>query len=197
MDLTKLIELASANNGIIRTKQVVDAKIAKDYITRAVSERVLERIDHGVYLLSGTIPDDYFLLQIKRSRIVFSHTTSAYLNHLTTRDPIMLSFTVPLKYNVTELAGEGHKVYFSLPKNYNLGIIETKTMFGNPIRIYDAERTICDLFSARSEEDPYIALESLKTYLTSKEKDIFKLTEYAKQLGVEKTIRKKVEAMSI
>jgi predicted transcriptional regulator of viral defense system len=197
LNYDKLMALAKANNGIILAKRVVEAKIAKDYLSHAVKDGVLEKVARGVYVLKGTLVDDYYLLQLKRSKAVFSHTTSAYLNHLTTRDPIVLSLTVPTEYNVSDLITAGHKVYFMHRTKYAIGIIESKTMLGNKIKIYDAERTVCDLFSARYAGDPYIALESLKSYLQSSEKDLHKLMDYAKQLGVEKTLREKIEVMSI
>ena len=193
----KLTALAKSNNGIVKTKQVVDAGIAKDYLKHAVQDGVLDKVASGVYTLKGSIVDDFYLLQLTRKKIIFSHTTAAYLNHLTTRDPLVISFTVPNDYKVSDLANAGHKAYFCSQENYRLGIVEGRTMFGNPIKIYDAERTLCDLFSARFVGDPYIALESLKSYLISKEKDTFKLMKYAKQLGVEKTLKEKIEVMSI
>jgi len=193
----KLIEIAKTNNGVVQTQQAVDAGIHKAYLARAVKSGDFEKIASGVYLLNGYLEDDLYLLQLKWTKIIFSHTTSAYFNELTTRDPIVLTFTVPFGSNVTGLVRAGHKAYFCSKQNYELGLTKTETMFGNTIRIYDAERTICDIFSARFTGDYYVALESLKAYLTSKAKNINKLMKYAKQLGVEKNLCEKIQVMSI
>lgn len=193
----RVIALANDSNGIITTKQAVDTGIPKDYLKSALDGGILERVAAGVYVLYGTAVDDYYLIQLKRTKAIFSHATAAYLNGLTTRDPLVLSLTVPKTYNAHELSKAGHKIYYCREENYGLGIITTKTMFGNTIKLYNSERTLCDLFSARYQGDPYIALESLKAYLTSGQKDIHKLMKYAKQLGVEKALREKIEVMSI
>lgn len=83
----------------------------------------------------------------------------------------------------------------SQKNKFKLGIIETKTMFGNPIKIYNKERTICDLFSKKFKGDKYIAIESLKAYLLMEDKDIQKLIEYSKILGVKKELHKKLEVL--
>ena len=52
-------------------------------------------------------------------------------------------------------------------------------MFGNPIRIYNAERSICDMLRNGDFE---LELQNtvLRNYFRSKDKDLDKLLEYAK-----------------
>ena len=68
-------------------------------------------------------------------------------------------------------------------------------MFGNTIKIYNKERTICDLLSKKYKGDKYIAIESLKTYLLMEDRDIQKLSEYAEILGVKEELHKKLEVL--
>jgi len=192
---SKLIDLAKANNGIVKTSQVVEARIAKDCLQQAVSDGVFEKVSRGIYSLAEEIPDTEYALQLAKPKVIYSHSTSAYFNRLTTRDPIVYTVTVPQKYNATNLIKAGYKVYYASDKNYDLGITTCKTMFGNQIKIYDAERTLCDLFSARYDGDLYIQLESLKNYLRYGKKNINKLMTYAEQLGVQEKLRENSAAM--
>lgn len=195
-DYSKLLELAKNNNGIIRTKNAVESKIPKDYLKYAIQDGVLEKVKNGIYITSNTIPDEIYFLQLKSKDLIYSYETSAYFNKLTTRDPLTLSVTTKRENNVSYLKSS-YKLdfHFVSTTNLNLGVITTKTMLGNEIRIYDKERTLCDLLSKNYKGDRYVVNESLKTYLQQKDKDINKLLKYAKVLKVEKEVREKLEIL--
>ena len=67
--------------------------------------------------------------------------------------------------------------------------------YGGIKEIYDKERTICDLFSKNYVGDRYVVNESLKTYLKMEDKNLTKLLKYAKELGVEKELKDKLEIL--
>ena len=68
-------------------------------------------------------------------------------------------------------------------KIYNIGIIEVIDPYGNPIKIYNAERCICDIL--RNE---ILDIEQrnrvLDYYFKSKNKDVDRLLEYAKKFKI-------------
>jgi len=55
------------------------------------------------------------------------------------------------------------------------------------MKIYNKEKTICDMFRYRNKLGEDVALEGLKNYLTTGEKNIRKLREYGETCQV-KTI---------
>ena len=55
------------------------------------------------------------------------------------------------------------------------------------VKIYDKEKTICDLFRYRNKLGEDIAIEALKKYLRLKDYKIKKLSEYADKMRI-KTI---------
>jgi hypothetical protein len=65
------------------------------------------------------------------------------------------------------------------------GIDEKETKSGL-IRIYNQEKTICDLVRYQHKIGDDIVIESLKNYLKQKRKDINKLIKYAESLNVKK-----------
>ena len=78
--------------------------------------------------------------------------------------------------------------------HFDLGISEV--MIDHiPVRIYDKERTICDLFRMRSQFGMDVALETLKTYMSANEVHIQKLYEYAEKMRLKTVIRPYVEAL--
>lgn len=75
----------------------------------------------------------------------------------------------------------------------NLGVEYGKTPFGRNIKVYNKERTICDIVRNRNTIDSSIVNEGVRRYLSKKEKDIPKLLQYAEKFRVEKIIRQYVE----
>ena len=76
--------------------------------------------------------------------------------------------------------------YYVKPELHQLGAIDMKTTFGNVVQCYDAERTVCDLLRSRTRIDEETVIAAIKNYAESRNKDLNKLSEYAKQFKVEK-----------
>lgn len=64
-----------------------------------------------------------------------------------------------------------------------------KTTFGNMVRCYNAERCICDLLRSRNRLDEEIILSSIKNYVVFKEKNLNRLSQYARLFHVEQKIK--------
>lgn len=189
---SKLVKLAQ--NGLIRTKDVSAAKIGRDYLRYAVEDGVLENIAHGIYLLKNELEDKMFIFQLKNSKLIFSSYTSAYLLDLTTRDSDVFSVSAPLDYNNQKLL-HIHSVVREKKDIYGLGLSKVNTAFGNPVKIHDAERTVCDLFSSKYAGDKFVQVEALKNYLQSADKNLVKLFEYAKILGIYNELKMRIEVL--
>ena len=191
-DYSRLINLAK--NGVIKTMDVNAAGIGRDYLKYAVNDGIIENVAHGIYILKNELEDKLFIFQLKNSKLIFSANTSAFLLNLTTRDSDVFFASAPLNYNNSKLSGF-HNVVREKAEIYNLGLIEIETAFGNTVRIHDAERTICDLFSPKYAGDKFVQVEALKSYLQSSYKNLVKLFDCAKRLGVYDEIKKRIEVL--
>lgn len=191
----RLNDLIEKKNGLVLTKDVDGENIPRQYLALFVKENKLERVSKGVYLTPDTFDDEMYRLQTKNQRIIFSHETALYLHDLTDRDPIEWSVTVPYGYNASHLRKAGVKVYTVKKALHLMGVTEGKTLYGRPIKIYNRERTICDIVRNRNNIDIAILNESIKRYLESKEKNIPLLLRYAKELGVQNNLRTYVEIL--
>ena len=72
--------------------------------------------------------------------------------------------------------------------------IEMKSPSGNPIRVYNLERTLCDILRG-SGSDVQIVGEAMKRYAASKDKNIHKLMQYADQLRVKPKVLRYMEVL--
>ncbi|ANU28592.1 type IV toxin-antitoxin system AbiEi family antitoxin domain-containing protein [Planococcus versutus] len=192
---TQLLELIDRQDGLVLTRDAETAGIPRYYLTLLAREGIIERVGHGVYLTPDTFEDDLYMLQARSPQLIFSHETALYLHDLTDRDPISYSVTVPTGYHNQLLMNNGLQVYTVKKEWHELGVTESSTVYGRQIRLYNAERTLCDLFRQRNKVDADLLNDSMKRYLTRKEKNIPQLLRYADLFRVSSPIRKYVEIL--
>jgi hypothetical protein len=102
--------------------------------------------------------------------------------------------TFPKGYNTPSLKNENIIIKRTITENYSLGIVEINSPCGNPIRVYDIERSLCDILRGKGS-DIQIVGTAMKKYATSKEKDIHKLMQYADQLRVKPKVLRYMEVL--
>lgn len=192
---TQLLELITTQNGLILTRDAEAAGIPRHYLTLLVREGTIERISQGIYVTPEALEDELYMLQTRSPQLIFSHETALYLHDLTDRDPIAYSVTVPTGYHNRFLTEKGLHVYSVKKEWHELGVTETVSVYGRPIRLYNAERTLCDMFRQRNNVDIDLLNDSMKRYLAKKEKNIPQLLSYAEQFRVSSPIRKYVEIL--
>ena len=86
-------------------------------------------------------------------------------------------------------------VYTIKKELHDVGIVTMNTPFGNPVPVYDMERTICDLIRSRSGIEMQTFQDALKQYAKRKDKDLRKLMRYAQMFRVEKLLRQYLEVL--
>jgi len=103
--------------------------------------------------------------------------------------------TVPNGYNVHRLKNESVEFHWIKNEIHELGVMTIKTSHGNLIKVYDLERTICDIIKYRKKMDRAIVNSSLKEYINRSDAKRYKLTMYAKKLGISKIVSDVMEVL--
>ena len=78
---------------------------------------------------------------------------------------------------------------------FAIGLASAITMFGYTVRVYDLERTICDLFRSRSTVDPQDLQSAFQNYMRSAHTDLVKLMNYAREFRLVNVMRPYLEAV--
>ena len=191
----KIIKIAKENNGYITTKQVRNANISTVILTRLVNKKQLERISRGLYITTDTFYDDYYKYQLKSKNCVFSHATALYFYDLSDRTPIYFDMTVPYGYNGSLSKDKNITLHYVKKELLELGLTTITSPFGMPLKIYDIERTICDIIKSRNHMDKEIFAVALQRYAKSNNKDLLKLMKYAKKLKIDKLVIQYMEVL--
>jgi len=185
----KTIEkLLEKNNGILKTADVVAVGISKEYFYQYVKRSGMQKAAHGIYLSSDAWADEMYLLQAQFQKAVYSHETALYLHDLAEKEPMPLTVTVAANYNGSGLVKKGVKVFFVKKEWYEMGVCELRSPGGFPVKVYDMERTICDILRKRSEMDIAVFNYAVKEYIKREDKDYTRLGKYATTMRLERKL---------
>lgn len=183
------------NNGFLRNKDLVDNNIPSVYLTRLVNNNVIERVSRGLYVRTNSLPDDLIILQNKSKNAIYSNMTALYLYGFSDRLPIKYDITVNSGYNGSLQEVDNVNLFYTKKELLNLGEIVYRLDSGNLIKVYDLERTICDVIKNKNRLDQELANKALRKYFYSKEKNTLKLYEYAKKMKIYKKVRSVFEIL--
>lgn len=191
----KLESLMKSSKGVITAKLAYAHDIHREYLSEFTRQGKLERISHGIYITPDVWEDRMLIHQLRKEKMVYSHETALFLHDLTDRDPVVYCVTVPTGYNTSKLNEDGLIVYTIKKELFELGICIRQTVFGNDVRTYDMERTICDIIRDRNNQDAAVVSDALKKYARRSDKDLNRLMKYAELLRVEKILRNYLEVL--
>jgi len=191
----KILKIVEKNNGYVTTKEVVENGINKIFLTNMVRNGTLVRISRGYYGLPNYIEDEYYKIASKSKNARFSMATALYLHNLSDRTPLVYNVTLPFGYSGVLQKEKNVILNFVKRELLDLGVIEMTSPFGMKIKVYDVERTICDIIKSKNKMDAEIFSKALKEYAKSKNKNLSKLTKYAKAMNIEKKVSEYMEVL--
>lgn len=162
-----------------------------------IKQHRLRRVQHGIYVLvsADESDSDLVLAQQFYPQAVISMFTAADFHGLTTAIPRAVQITLPSQGTRHLEKPEYPEVeFFFAGKNIlDLGC-EMHEIDGYPIRVYDRERVVCDMFRYLRRVGQDMAIEVFKAYMSDrKHRDLDKLIDYSRQLRVYKYISNYVE----
>lgn len=176
-------------DGVVTNKNAESFNIHRAYLSELVKYGKLERVAPGLYLPLDSEQDAMQLYQMNKKRMVYSHETALYLHGLSKVFPLTYSVTVPAGYNTSKLNSDGMIVHTIKKELFEFGLCIRQTYFGNDVKTYDMERTLCDVLRDRKRQDISVITEAIKRYDSHNEKNREKLLEYSKILRIEKVMK--------
>ena len=187
--------LVQNNNGFLKTAEAIEMGVYRPWLSEYVRSRGLERVAHGLYMTGDAWHDEMYVIQTRYPAAVFSHETALYLHILAEREPDPYTITLKAGTNAKRLTDEGVRVYKVKESLFHEGVVRADSPAGHTLRLYNLERTICDLVRSRRNVEPQELLSAIKTYARSKERNIPLLMRYARAFSVEKLILQYLEVL--
>lgn len=186
--------ISNSNDGVITAKMITENGIHRGYLTTMLENGELIKVGTGLYLSADAWEDELYLLQLKYPRGVFSHETALYIHGFTDRTPAKFTMTFSHGYGTNALSKEPIHTKRVIKEKFDIGITQLETPCKNIVRVYDIERTLCDIVKGQGC-DIQIVNEAMKRYARMSGKDIHKLMEYAEIMRVKPKIMKYMEVL--
>lgn len=191
----KLVGIVKDNGGYITAKEIKDRNINRYHLSILLKDNKIIRISRGYYSLKNGFADNFYIMLSKSKRSVFSDATALYFHDLSDRNPSVYDITVPYSAGNSYKKEKNVNLHYVKKELLDLGLQEIKSPFGMKIRVYDIERTICDIIKNKNKMDAEIFTRALQKYSRLKSRDLNKLMRYAKQLKVDKKVREYMEVL--
>lgn len=190
----KYLNIINRNGGVITTKDAEKMGISRMHLKKMADNKIIQRLERGIYITDKFIYDEYYLFQIKHSNIVFSYNTALYLQGMTERTPSKMDVTTKRNINIYNYKYKIN-LYRVNDNILNLGKSKIKTNCGNTVTVYDLERTVCDIINNKSTMDIEIANKAIKKCIKSNKFSANKMFEYAKKMKIYEKVKNYMEAI--
>jgi len=189
-------DLISSHGGYIRADSLRENGFHSTQIATLVSSGMLIRLKRGLYTLAdGAERSELVDIQRAIPGGVFCLGTALSLHGIGTWEPPEVQLAIRRDYRITLPNLPQIRLFSFSGVRFELGIVEQATETGI-VRVYDREKTICDIIRFRNALGLDIAMEALKEYLKGRGRNIPRLIEYAKLLRMEGTMRGYLEALA-
>ena len=176
-------------NSYLTTKDVNDNNIPGFNLTKLIKDDKIERVSRGVYIKKNELADEFVILQSKSKNAIYSNTTALCLHGFSNRIPIKYDITINNGYNGSLQKEDNVNLFYTKRELLELGVINYKLDSGNIIKVYDLDKTICDIIKNKKKIDAEIFNKAIREYFYSKKKNTLKLYEYAKKMNIYNKVR--------
>ena len=190
-------EIFYINNGYIRTRELTSKGINRKYLRDLINEGAIERIKQGLYRWKDEkfdVEEDLVSVSKIVQHGVICLVSALSYKKLISYTPGEYTIAVRRNYNIRLPEYPPVKLYYFSEKYYIDGIEEID-IYGNTIKIYNIEKTICDCLRYKAKISKDIIIESIKEYIKRREKNISKLMDYANKAKVKDDIQKYLEVL--
>lgn len=192
---SKILDIIQRNGGYITTNELAKNNINRYYLSHLTKEGKVKRVSTGYYILEDGFVDNFYVTISKSKKSVFSHASALYFHELTDRNPLVYDITVPYSGGNSYKNEKNVNLHYVKEELLDLGLSEMATPFGMKVRVYDIERTICDIVKNKNKMDSEIFVKAMQQYSKLTSKDLNKLMRYAKKMNIDKKIREYMEVL--
>lgn len=192
------LQVLEKHNGFARTKDFIAAGISPYYVKRLASVGEIERVKQGVYRhTSGENEPLSEIIEVSKlvPKGVICLLSALSYYELTTYNPWEYQVAIHRGGKKPRLPDYPPiKIMFFADAQFKVGIDDV-CIEGIAVKIYNREKTICDIVRYREKIGIDLMKEGLRNYLQSPHKNITKLVSYAYQLRIRTVLQKYLEVL--
>jgi predicted transcriptional regulator of viral defense system len=195
------MEFIKSHGGYVHMNEMKKNRFSPALVKALREKGILERVKAGLYrpVDIDDIPDvSIGFVDVSKAIPdgIIGLISALHYFELTTLNPSSIYLVVPHNKKVPPIEYPPTKIFYFRKRFFEVGIEVIDTPYG-PIKIYNREKTICDMFRYRKKLGEDIALEALKNYISYKQSDFHKLMEFAEICQVKTTISPYLKALLV
>jgi predicted transcriptional regulator of viral defense system len=194
---TNPIEIFRKYGGQLRMSEAISEGMSRYMLYSMRDKGIVEQISRGVYRLADLPPisnPDLVAVSLRFPNCIICLVSALAFHEITTQIPHEVSIAISRKSRIPTLDFPPITVHRFTKNSFEAGV-ETHSMDGIPVRVYNPEKTIADCFKFRNKLGMDVIIESLKLYKARKNLRVDKLPEYGRICRVEKIMQPYLEAM--
>ncbi|TMN21825.1 type IV toxin-antitoxin system AbiEi family antitoxin domain-containing protein [Lentibacillus cibarius] len=194
----KITDIFERQKGFARTKDLVKEGVSQHYIRKLVETGELIKIKRGLYRhvqFENNQYDEIIEVTQVIPNGVLCLLSALSFYELTTYNPWEYQIAVCRKSKKPSLPDYPPiKVFYFSDRQYEYGIEEVN-IDGHMMKIYNREKTICDVIRYREKIGKDLMKEGLRNYLQLPDKNITKLVSCAEEMRIKTVLLKYLEVL--
>ena len=189
----KLKELFLNNGGILTTKELNEEGITSYMINKLLAENKITRFTRGNYSYNEIYLHDYEIISSLFPEAIIYLESALLLHEYTERIPNEWKIAVGrnMKRNKYDIDYPKINAHYVEEDILEIGIIEIETYLDEEnhnseviTKIYDKDKTICDVIKHRSKIDKEVFNIAIRNYIKDNAKNLNNLYKYARELNI-------------
>lgn len=191
LDFKVVKEMFINNGGVLKTAELTERGLNTRQIKKLMDKDKIEKIKYGYYTLQDYFPkEEVVIARLFPEAVIFLESALRFYNY-TDRIPKAWQIAVekhsnPNKYNISYFEV---KAFYIIEKYQTLGI-DTFEIDNVKVKIYDRDKSICDLIRYEDKVDSEIFSTALRGYINDEKKNINSLINYAQIFNIREKIDK-------
>ena len=190
-DIKNMQEIFKRHYYVMTTNELLEAKLYYADIKKLLDEGFIERIRQGYYFwIKNRENGEIAIIKRLFPDAVLCMETALFYYGYSDRNPAEWNFAIDKNVSKfrTNIEYPFIKVYRMDSDLLRIGETTGEIDF-TKVRIYDRERTICDVLKNMNKTDKEIFNKAIQGYVKDQKKNIPNLMIYAKKLRVEKKVK--------
>lgn len=182
------------HKGIVKAADLTNAGLNYKQIRQLVASGVLEKRGRGIYYFPTAAYDERLEIARRIPNGIFCLYSACFLHELSDFVPSEQHLAVPKKSRYVLPVYPPVKLYFWEQTPFQLGVADFD-LGESKIKVYDPEKTVCDVCRLRGKIGLDVLKEVVKNYLRRPDRNLAKLHDYARQLSVEKVLNQYLDIL--
>lgn len=178
------------HGGVLKTSELNALGISSRKIKKLLEKNIIKKIKRGYYELSNSInPDEVIIARLFPNAVIFLESALIYYGY-TDRIPSAWQIAVDKNSEKSQYKIEYPPIepYYLEPKFLKIGV-DTIQIEGVTIKIFDRDRTICDVLRYENKLEKEVFSNAVQRYVKDQKKNIRKLFEYAELFNIKNKVQ--------